>query len=89
MIILFPLEFVAVIENVAFPLASLEETVVVNVASPPLVAFVNDLPSKVPVKLPRRSVSSVTVMVLPVFAKVLPEELVLSRCTIGLHLLLL
>ena len=38
MIILFPLEFVAVIENVAFPLASLEETVVVNVASPPLVA---------------------------------------------------
>ena len=32
--ILFPLEFVAVIENVAFPLVSLEKTVVVNVASP-------------------------------------------------------
>ena len=29
--ILFPLEFVTVIENVAFPLVSLEETVVVNV----------------------------------------------------------
>ena len=66
----------------AFPLVSLEETVVVNVASPPLVVFVNDLSSKVPVKLPRSlpSVSSVTVMVLPVFAKLgLPGELVILR----------
>ena len=55
---------------------------VVNVASPPLVVFVNDLSSKVPVKLPRSlpSVSSVTVMVLPVFAKLgLPGELVILR----------
>ena len=52
MIILFPLEFVAVIENVAFPLASLEETVVVNVASPPLVAFVNDYKGKVAKSVP-------------------------------------
>ena len=79
--ILFPLEFVAVIENVAFPLVSLEKTVVVNVASPPLVAFVNDLPSKVPVKLPRSepSVSSVTVMVLSAFAKLSSEELAIPR----------
>ena len=65
----------------AFPLVSLEKTVVVNVASPPLVVFVNDLPSKVPVKLPRSepSVSSVTVMVLLVFAKLSPEELAILR----------
>ena len=65
----------------AFPLVSLEETVVVNVASPPLVVFVNDLSSKVPVKLPRSlpSVLSVTVMVLPAFAKLLPEELAILR----------
>ena len=54
---------------------------IANVASPPLVAFVNDLPSKVPVKLPRSepSVTSVTVMVLPAFAKLLPEELAILR----------
>ena len=69
--ILFPLEFVATIENVAYPFVSLEKTVVVNVAVPPLVALVNSRPSKVPVKLPisEPSVSSVTVMVLPSFAK--------------------
>ena len=46
-----------------------------------LVVFVNDLPSKVPVKLPRSvpSVTSVTVMILPVFAKLLPEELAILR----------
>ena len=62
-------------------MVSLEKTVVVNVASPPLVVFVNDLSSKVPVKLPRSlpSVSSVTVMVLPAFAKLLPEELAILR----------
>ena len=79
--IAFPLEFVAVIENVAFPLVSPGKTVVVNVAFPPLVVFVNDLPSKVPVKSPRSvpSVSSVTVMVLPAFAKLLPEELAIDN----------
>ena len=79
--ILFPLEFVTVIENVAFPLVSPGKTVVVNVVFPPLVVFVNDLPSKVPVKLPRSvpSVTSVTVMILPVFAKLLPEELAILR----------
>ena len=80
--ILFPLEFVATIENVAYPFVSLEKTVVVNVAVPPLVALVNSRPSKVPVKLPisEPSVSSVTVMVLPSFAKSgSPGELVILR----------
>ena len=61
--ILFPLEFVAVIENVAFPLASLEETVVVNVASPPLVAFVNDLTIAEPVQC--QIITCMQVIVLP------------------------
>ena len=67
--------------NVAFPLVSLARTVVVNVADPPLVVFVNDLPSKVPVKLPRSvpSVSRLTVMVLLAFAKLSPEELAILR----------
>ena len=63
--ILFPLEFVTVIENVAFPLVSLEKTVVVNVAVP--------LFGSVP------SVSRLTVMILPAFAKLSPEELAILR----------
>ena len=77
-----PLEFVAVIENVTFPLVSLDKTVVVNVAVPPLVVFVNAFPSKVPVKLPRLllSVWSLRVIVLSAFAKLgLPGELVILR----------
>ena len=72
-----PVEFVTVIENVTFPLASPGKTVVLNSALPPFVVLVNSRPSKVPVKLPRSllSASRVTVMVLPAFAKLSPEEL--------------
>ena len=80
--ILFPLEFVTVIENVASPSVSLSRTAVVNVVLPLLTSpLTMSLPSKVPVKLPRSvpSVSSVTVMVLPAFAKELPEELAILR----------
>ena len=77
-----PLEFVTTIENVTFAFVSLDETGTVNVAVPPLVVFVNSLPSKVPVKLPRLllSVSSLRVIVLSAFAKLgLPGELVILR----------
>ena len=80
--ILFPLEFVAVIENVTFSLISSSMTVVVNVAVPRFTSSITiSLPSKVPVKLPRSvpSVTSVTVTVLPAFAKLLPEELAILR----------
>ena len=50
-----PAEFVMLIENVALPLVSLGKTRIVNVAFPPLVVFVNDLPRNVPLKLPRSS----------------------------------
>ena len=73
-----PVEFVAVIENVASPLGSLSRTVVVKVVLPLLTfALTMSLPSKVTSKLPRSllSASRVTVMVLLAFAKLLPEEL--------------
>ena len=74
-----PVEFVATIENVTFPFVSLDETVVVNVAVPPLGVLVNSRPSKVPVKLPRSllSVTRLRVIILPAFAKLLPELLVI------------
>ena len=76
-----PVEFVTTIENVTFPFVSLDETGTVNVAVPPLVVGVNVFPSIVPVKLPRLSlsVSSLRVIVLPSFAKLLPELLVILR----------
>ena len=83
-----PLEFVTTIENVTFPFASLDETGTVNVAVPPLVVFVNALPSKVPVKLPRSllSVWSLRVIVLSAFAKLgLPGELVILRDVIPIR----
>ena len=61
-----------VIENVTFSLASLGKTVSVNVTVPLFTSFLTmSLPSKVPVKLPRSvpSVTSVTVMGVPRFAK--------------------
>ena len=61
-----------IIENVTFPSLSLDETVSVNVTVPLFTLFLTmSLPSKVPVKLPRSvpSVTSVTVMVVPRFAK--------------------
>ena len=80
MIILFPLEFVAVIENVTFPFVSPDETVVVNSALPPLVVCENVFPSRVPLKLPRSvpSVWSSRVISLPVFAKLPPLLEILS-----------
>ena len=73
------LEFVASIENVTFPFVSLDKTVVVNVALPPFIVLVNSRPSKVPVMLPRSllSVSRLRVIILPAFAKLLPELLVI------------
>ena len=83
-----PLEFVATIENVTFPFVSLDETVVVNVAVPPLVVLANSRPSKVPVKLPRSllSVTRLRVIILPSFAKLgLPGELVILRDVIPIR----
>ena len=79
MLRVLPAEFVMLIENVALPLVSLGKTGIVNVAFPPLVVFVNDLPRNVPLKLPRSSlsVSRDTVMFLLAFAKLSPEELVI------------
>ena len=65
-----------------FSLVSLERTVVVNVAVPLFIfSLTMSLPSKVAVKLPRSVlfVTSVTVTVLPAFAKLLPEELAILR----------
>ena len=82
----FPLEFVRVIENVTFPLVSPGKTVVWNVALPPLVVFIEDLPSMVPVKLPRSLLvaSSSRVMILLAFAKLSPEELLIVNDVIGI-----
>ena len=46
MLRVLPAEFVMLIENVALPLVSLGKTGIVNVAFPPLVVFVNDLPPR-------------------------------------------
>ena len=87
------LEFVASIENVTFPFVSLDKTVVVNVALPPFIVLVNSRPSKVPVMLPRSllSVSRLRVIILPAFAKLLPELLVILSDVhlLGVRLLLL
>ena len=73
------LEFKASIENVTFPFVSLDKTVVVNVALPPFDMVESGFPSKVPVKLSRSllSVSRLRVIILPAFAKLLPELLVI------------
>ena len=68
-----------VIENSAFP-ASPDLTVVVKLAEPPFVVLPSIiLSSKVPAKLPRSVlfVSRATVMIFPIFAKLLPDELVM------------
>ena len=77
------------IENVTFPSASPSETVSVNSTVPLLTSFLTmSLPSKVPVKLPRlvlSLVTSVTVMVLPRFAKLgLPGELAILSDSIAI-----
>ena len=90
-----PVEFVAVIENVMFPLVSVGKTVVVNVAVPGVALFIVTidgfvsvifLPSMIPVKLPRSllSASRVTVMILLAFAKLLPEELAIFSVVTGI-----
>ena len=69
-----------------FPLVSPGKTVVWNVALPPVVVFTVDLPSMVPVKLPRSLLvaSSSRVMILLAFAKLSPEELVIVNDVIGI-----
>ena len=76
-IVILPfVEFIPVIENVAFVLISFGMTVVVNVAVPPIISLFTVLPSKVPVKLPRSvlSVTRATVMFLLAFARLFPVE---------------
>ena len=72
-----PLEFVTLIENVTFPLVSSDETMAVKLAIPLAVIAVNGFPNKFPAKWIRSvlSVTSVTVMFLPAFAKLLEAPL--------------
>ena len=76
-VILLVVEFVTVIENVAFPFGSVESTSMVKLALPFTRLLVNSLFRNVPVAFVRSelSVYNMSVMVWPARAKLLLEEL--------------
>ena len=76
-VILLVVEFVTVIENVAFPLVSVESTSMVKLALPFTRLLVNSLFRNVPVAFVRSelSVYNMSVMVWSARAKLLLEEL--------------